>query len=386
MYKKWSDDQFVWTFFRRCCGIFTQPPRLAAAEEKRRETMWIHCRCSDYLLLNADTGVYVCPRHFNVHRCGERWLLLRKWLPQFRTSTVACPRAAVSRVDEGDCCLHTGRTLESVVFARTDHLTTPWELHAAVYGRPPRPEESSGRKTYCLRVPGSSRRRTASDKGADRQRRMEAVVSRAVSVFADDAKRRSYNDALLERARHRAKKKRRRGGGGGRGGGRGRLHRGSFPSPSKDDDDDDDNLLSVGSITGGIKSMLEAHVRVACDRLRSHLPDALHFDSVAFCLVTKVTTGVRSEGRTLIPSLPFRCLRPLPSERNLQSIFGVPLKGYSRACNAIHRAMSHEPFQNVIWPIQRTIVFPTPPPPLPRQTTTTTTGNYDNDHDEEEEE
>ena len=389
LYQAWSDDEAVLSLVRRQVGIFTSSSTAVQGKEARRGQRATACLCRDFVIISADFGVYVCPRHFFVHRCGRRWSDLFDWLPALDPLSTRCPAHKKNfdndikekrNNDSGDrtgdsdlCCAHTGRQLQSVTFVSADELNSTTDLHFGVYGgrgcrRNGKGECGEGRAPLlqlCASVRGRRRRGNEEDVvfqlNARRKRLMHAGISSAVAAFVDDSKRRRYNDAL--KTRWSSKNKGR-----------------------KNDNEKEqlrDRLLSVGQITGGIRSMLQAHVKFACDRLypamiksgscsgiRDHRKkdgSLLHislkanaatshscFGSLAFCVLNRVVAGVHSEGKTIIPSLPFRCLLPLPSEKGFADSFGYPLKKYSQICNALHLALRGEPFDSVVWPIQTT--------------------------------
>lgn len=386
LYETWSDDDFVLTTTRKMAGIHTIPPRdspaVAVAGARRRPPA---CRCRDFVVLQPDVGVYVCPRHFRVHRCGEEWFRRCPRLLGLDPSTIDCPRAqggSSSSTDGADCCLHTGRVLEEVEFAKTENLTTTAEMHFAVYGsslyfggrRGATGRGCGGggsgnawgsvRSRARPRVVGpcavvsnggARRRRTSRDgdaKLAERDRLLRATIRRVVEQFSDDANRRRYNELVDSR-----KGKDERTGSGSSGNSTDKKERSTSAARAREGDDDGSSSsgggggggfgrvrLSVGRITPGIRSMLEAHVRVVCERLLTGVPrrDALPLESVAFCALTKAATGVRCGDRVVLPPVPFVGLLPLPSERDLRVAFGLPLKKYSRVCEAMHLALGAE--------------------------------------------
>ena len=371
LYETWSDDAFVLSTARRLARIHTIPPKYSpTAVTTRARCRPPRCRCRDFVMLQPDAGVYVCPRHFRVHRCGEEWFRRCRRLPRLDPATIDCPRAqggSSTSGDGADCCLHTGRVLDAVEFVKTENLSTTAEMHLAVYGCSlyfggrdgQNGERGSGgggggggrwwtgsRSRVRLAGPCATVSRRGArapwkkcdpdakfDKG---ERLLRATIRRVVELFSDDANREKYNEIVESR-------KKRRGADNTRGSTvtkGGRLARGGRVDGAV--------RLSVGRITPGIRSTLEAHVRTTCVRLLRRVPrrDKLPAESVAFCALTKAATGVRCGDRVVLPPLPFVGLLPLPSERDVEVAFGLSLKKYSRVCEAVHLALGDDEIES----------------------------------------
>ena len=315
-HEQWASDEYVLRVARQKFGVFTSTTPTGAAYLEQ-------CLPEEFVCVHEPLGVMACLKHMVVHRCGESWQRVRRWIDLCDEASLQCRRIVVGGSNELDwCCAFSRKRLHDadVLKMTSSKVETLNDLAVMVYGTGVQPRERVGYKHVLIggTMGQSGKRKRCFDDafhfGEKRYDLLRQTIHAVVRALIDPEKRTRYNKVIRER------------------GSKGKL-------------------LQLQNFTPGIQLLLQNRLMELCQRLLPELKmENKDFTSLVFFALNIVIDGPQLGPDVVVPRLPVSQLAPLPIETLFEQAFGLMLFQYSKMATKIQRVTGNPRFaQSMGW-------------------------------------